>query len=64
MENTKNAIPKKEEYKIKYVFKNDSNLDINEVIKECFIAKLRTQKIATNPKEFMYNTLLKYRNEQ
>lgn len=45
MENTKNIIPKKEEYKIKYVFKEESNLDINEVIKECFLANLRVQKI-------------------
>ena len=46
MEKTKKVLPKKEEYKIKYVFKDDSDLDINEVIKECFIAKLRTQKIS------------------
>lgn len=46
MENKKNAIPKTEEYKIKYVFKNDSNMDINEVIKQCFVAELKTQKMA------------------
>jgi hypothetical protein len=49
MENKKNAIPKEEEYKVKYVFKDDSNVDINNVIKECFAMKIRTadiQKIA------------------
>ena len=45
MANKKNAIPKKEDYKIKYVFNNESNVDVNEVIKECFKSKLRTEKM-------------------
>lgn len=45
MESKKNAIPKKEEYKVKYVFKEDSILDINNVIKECFVMKLKTAKL-------------------
>lgn len=31
---------KEQQYKVKYVFKEDSNIDINNVIKECFIKKL------------------------
>lgn len=34
-------IPKNEdEYKVKYVFKEDSNLDINEVLKKCFMSEI------------------------
>ena len=44
--NKDNKVPQSAtEYKIKYVFKENSNVDINEVIKESFVAKLRTQKI-------------------
>lgn len=40
----KNAIPKKEEYKVKYVFNEESKIDINNVIKDCFIMRLKTEK--------------------
>ncbi len=48
MESKKNAIPKQEEYKVKYVFKEDSKVDINNVIKECFVMKLQTTKQQKN----------------
>lgn len=48
MENRKNAMPREEEYKIKYVFKEDSNVDVNNVIKECFAMKLQTAKLQKN----------------
>lgn len=44
-EKNKKSVPKKEEYKVKYVFKEDSIIDINNVIKDCFIMKLKTDKI-------------------
>lgn len=45
MEKKRNAIPKKDEYKVKYVFKEDSNIDINNVIKECFAIKIKTANL-------------------
>lgn len=45
MENKKNAIPKEEEYKVKYVFNDNSDIDINNVIKECFTTQIRTLKL-------------------
>ncbi len=41
----KSSIPKKNEYKVKFVFKEDSNVDINNVIKECFVTQIRTLKL-------------------
>lgn len=38
-------IPKEEDYKIKYVFKEDSNVDVNEVMKKCFLMELNAKKI-------------------
>lgn len=39
------TVPKEEQYKVKYVFKEDSNIDINNVIKECFIKKINMVNI-------------------
>lgn len=46
MKNVKNeSIPKnEEEYKVKYVFKEDSIVDINKVIKECFLMQINKIK--------------------
>ena len=40
----KSPLPNETEYTIKYIFKEDSIVDINEVIKECFIMKLQNTK--------------------
>lgn len=48
MSNKKNAIPKEEEYKVRYVFKKDSNVDINNIIKECFAMRIKTANIQQN----------------
>lgn len=44
-DNNKNIPKNEQEYKVKYVFKEDSIVDINNVIKECFLIKLNTQKM-------------------
>ena len=45
MENKcRNVIPKEEDYTIKYVFNEESIIEVNNVIKECFIDRLRTAK--------------------
>lgn len=44
----KNSVPRKEDYKVKYMFKEDSNVDINEVIKECFISQIRVNNMQKN----------------
>ena len=47
MKNENNKkIPKSElEYTVKYVFKNDSNVDINKIIKESFLIQINNAKI-------------------
>lgn len=48
MGNKKDSIPKEQDYKVKYVFNETSNVDINNIIKNCFITKLKvlsTEKI-------------------
>lgn len=37
----KSNVPKKEDYIVKYKFKNNSDVDVNETIKKCFISQLR-----------------------
>ena len=38
-------IPNEEDYKINFVFKKDSVVDINEVIKECFFKTINGTKL-------------------
>ena len=40
-DNKKRNMPKKaEEYKVKYVFDEESSVNINEIVKECFVIQL------------------------
>ncbi len=32
-------------YKVKYVFNNNSNVDVNDVIKECFMMQINKKEI-------------------
>lgn len=47
MERTrKNTMPKTEEdYKVNYVFKENSKVDVNDVIKECFVVYVNKQRV-------------------
>ena len=38
-------IPNEEDYKINFVFKEDSSVDINEVIKGCFLKTINSTKL-------------------
>ena len=38
-------LPNEEDYKINFVFKEDSVVDINEVIKECFFKTINSTKL-------------------
>lgn len=44
----KYSVPRKEDYIVKYIFKEDSNVDINEAIKESFISQIRANNIQKN----------------
>ncbi len=43
-----NTIPKKEDYIVKYKFKKDSEIDVNEIIKKCFVSQLRVNNEQLN----------------
>lgn len=32
-------------YKVKYVFNENSNIDINEILKECFLMQIKNLKV-------------------
>lgn len=38
-------LPNEEDYKINFVFKEDSRVDINEVIKGCFLKTVNSTKL-------------------
>ena len=44
-EKRKNMPKNEEDYKVKYVFKEDSILDVNKVIKDCFLMELNKAKL-------------------
>ncbi len=35
----------KNKYKVKYVFNENSNIDINEILKECFLMQIKNLKV-------------------